>query len=44
MDTDDLAIKAAIYTCNQSDPEKIRIVRIKNTKELGSVLVSENLL
>lgn len=44
MDTDELAIKAALYTCNQNNPKKIKVVRIKNTKELGSVLVSKNLL
>lgn len=44
MDSDELAIKAALYTCNKKDHEEIRVVRIKNTKQLENVLVSENML
>ncbi len=42
MDTDELAIKAAIYTCGKQ--QDIRMIRIKNTKQLGSIKVTKNLL
>lgn len=44
MESDELAIKAALYTCNKKDHEKIKVVRIKNTKQLENVLVSKNML
>lgn len=44
MQSDELAIKAALYICNKKDYEEIKVVRIKNTKQLENVLVSKNLL
>ena len=41
---DMLAIKAAIQTCSGIDCNNARIVRIKNTLELGEILISEGLL
>lgn len=44
MDSDELAIKAALYTCNNKVQNEIKVVRIKNTKQLENVLVSKNML
>ena len=44
MPNDALAIKAAIQTCNRIDLKDVRIVRIRNTLELGTILVSEAML
>ncbi|CAH0343831.1 hypothetical protein BCI9360_00057 [Bacillus sp. CECT 9360] len=44
LDTDELAVKAAIKTCNAFDLEKAKIVRIKNTLEIGEIWISESLL
>ncbi|MDQ0219473.1 DUF2088 domain-containing protein [Peribacillus cavernae] len=44
LDTDELAIKAAIKTCNAFDLKKAKIVRIKNTLEIGEILISESFL
>lgn len=44
MDSDKLAIQAAVKTCNVSDPAKIRMVRIANTLHLGEIYVSESML
>jgi hypothetical protein len=44
METERLAVQAAIKTCNAHDPSKLRIVRIPNTLHLGTILVSEALL
>jgi hypothetical protein len=41
---DRLAIKAAIQTCDNSGRQNPRIIRIKNTLELGEINISENLL
>ena len=41
MKNDSMAIKAAIKTCGCSNGEYARIVRIKNTLEIESILVSE---
>jgi hypothetical protein len=41
---DKLAIQAAIQTCYGIDRQDARIVRIKNTLELGEIYISENLL
>ncbi|UOQ48499.1 nickel-dependent lactate racemase [Gracilibacillus caseinilyticus] len=38
------AIQAAIKTCNILDFTKARVVRIKNTLEIGEIEVSENML
>ncbi|KAB8128287.1 DUF2088 domain-containing protein [Gracilibacillus oryzae] len=44
MPSDKAAIQAAIKTCNILDFTKVRIVRIKNTLEIGEIEVSENML
>lgn len=44
LKNDRLAIQAAIKTCNILDFSKVRMVRIKNTLELGEIEVSEALL
>jgi antitoxin (DNA-binding transcriptional repressor) of toxin-antitoxin stability system len=41
---DKLAIQAAIQTCNKIDYANPRIVRIKNSLEIGEILISESLL
>jgi len=38
------AICAGILTCGRGDPQNARVVRIKNTLELGEIDVSESLL
>ena len=42
MDSSELAIKAALYTCGKQ--QDIRMIRIKNTKQLDSIKVTKNLL
>ncbi len=44
MDTDRLAIQAAIKTANVLYRKKIRIVRIANTLNIGEIYVSETML
>jgi len=44
MDTDLLAIQAAIKTCNAVDLRKIRMVRIANTLHVGEIYISEAML
>lgn len=44
MPNDKTAIQAAIKTCNILDFKKARVVRIKNTLEIGEIEVSENML
>ncbi|WP_163536054.1 lactate racemase domain-containing protein [Gracilibacillus sp. YIM 98692] len=44
MPNDIMAIQAAIKTCNILDFSKARVVRIKNTLEIGEIEVSENML
>jgi hypothetical protein len=44
MANDLLAIKAGIKTCNRSDEEGIRIVRICNTLKLHEIWISEALI
>jgi hypothetical protein len=44
METDAMAIKAAIKTCNGIDRKNVRIVYIKNTKSLAEIFVSEAML
>ena len=38
------AICAGILCCGQGDPQRVRLVRIKNTLEIGELEVSESLL
>ena len=44
LDCDLDAIRAAIKTSNALDFSKVRLVRIKNTLQLGELLISESLL
>lgn len=44
MDSDRLAIQAAVKTCNATDPAGVRIVRIANTLHVQEILVSESML
>lgn len=44
LETDELAIKAAIKTCNAFDLRQVRIVRIRNTLRLKELWISESLL
>ncbi|MGG2198668.1 MULTISPECIES: lactate racemase domain-containing protein [Paenibacillus] len=44
FDTESLAVKAAIKTCNTFDMTKARVVRIHNTLELKEIWISESLL
>jgi len=43
METDKLAVQAAIRTCNAADPNNLRIVRIPNTLQLETIMISEAL-
>lgn len=44
LDTEELAVKAAIKTCNAFDLSCIRLVRIQNTLALKEIFISESLL
>jgi hypothetical protein len=44
MDSDRLAIQAALKTCNVYDPGEIRMVRIANSLHIGEIYISENML
>ena len=44
LDTEELAVKAAIKTCNAFDLNKARVVRIKNTLDIGEIWVSESMI
>jgi hypothetical protein len=44
MDSDRLAIQAAIKTCNSTDPKNVRIARIPNTLHVGDIYISECML
>jgi hypothetical protein len=44
MDSDRLAIQAAIKTCNVADRSRIRMARIANTLHAGEIYVSESML
>lgn len=44
LDSDRLAIQAAIKTCNVLDKQKVRLVRIRNTLQLDEIYVSPALL
>lgn len=44
MNSDKLAIQAAIKTCNILNKTKVKLVRIKNTLELKYIYISESLL
>jgi Lactate racemase N-terminal domain len=44
LETEELAVKAAIKTCNAFDMNRVRMVRIKNTLALRDIWISESLL
>lgn len=44
MPTDVDAICAGVLTCGRGDPENVRLVRVRNTLEVGTIEVSESLL
>jgi hypothetical protein len=44
MPTDVDAICAGVLMCGRGDPENVRLVRIQNTLEVGTIEVSESLL
>jgi hypothetical protein len=44
LDTQELAVKAAIKTCNAFDLNQVRVVRIKNTLEIGEIWISESMM
>jgi hypothetical protein len=44
MDTEGLAVKAAVKTCGLFDMSQARLIRIKNTLELGEIWISESML
>jgi hypothetical protein len=44
LENEELAIKAAIKTCNAFDLNKARIVRIKNTLEIEEIWISESMV
>ena len=43
-DTDRQAVEYALRTCGPIEPENARIIRIKNTLELGEIYVSQSIL
>ncbi|TVQ35242.1 MAG: DUF2088 domain-containing protein [Spirochaetaceae bacterium] len=44
LETDKLAIQAAVMTCEGNGSEGVRLVRIHNSSHVGEILVSENLV
>jgi hypothetical protein len=44
LETEELAIKAAIKTCNVFELDKVRLVRIHNTLHIKEIWISESLL
>ncbi|MGM0874571.1 MAG: lactate racemase domain-containing protein [Bacillota bacterium] len=44
LDTKELAVKAAIKTCNAFNLTKVRVVRIKNTLEIGEIWISDSMI
>ncbi|MCM3118316.1 nickel-dependent lactate racemase [Neobacillus sp. MER 74] len=44
LENEELAVKAAIKTCNAFDLSKARVVRIKNTLDIHEIWISESLL
>ncbi|MCK6258878.1 nickel-dependent lactate racemase [Fictibacillus sp. KIGAM418] len=44
LESEEMAIQAAIKTCNAYDLTKARVVRIKNTLELEHIWISESLM
>lgn len=44
LENEELAVKAAIKTCNAFDLDQVRVVRIKNTLEIRDIWISESLI
>lgn len=44
LETNELAVKAGVKTCNTSDINNVKIVRIKNTLDIKEIWVSEGIL
>lgn len=44
MESDRLAIQAAIKTCNAPDLSRVRLTRIPNTLHVGEIFISESML
>ncbi|MCM3704323.1 MULTISPECIES: lactate racemase domain-containing protein [Cytobacillus] len=44
LETKELAVKAAIKTCNAFDLNKVKAVRIRNTLDIGEIWISEGLI
>lgn len=44
LESKELAVKAAIKTCNAFDLSNVRLVRIKNTLEIGEIWISESMI
>jgi hypothetical protein len=44
LETEELAIKAGIKTCNAFELDKVRLVRIRNTLHMKEIWISESLL
>jgi hypothetical protein len=44
LETEEMAIKAAIKTCNAFELDKVRLVRIHNTLHMKEIWISESLL
>jgi uncharacterized protein (DUF362 family) len=44
MESDRLAVQAAVKTCNVTDPRRLRLVRIPNTLHLEHIRISEAML
>lgn len=44
LESNELAVKAAIKTCNAFDLKKAKVIRIKNTLDIGEIWISESLL
>lgn len=44
LETKELAVKAAIKTCNAFELNKVRVVRIKNTLDIGEIWISESMM
>lgn len=44
LETKELAVKAAIKTCNAFDLNEVRAIRIKNTLDIGEIWISQSML
>ncbi|MBS4224191.1 lactate racemase domain-containing protein [Lederbergia citrea] len=44
LENDEMAVKAAIKTCNALDLSKVKVVRITNTLDIGEIWISASML